>query len=635
MMRVKKFFRQGIYALLLALFLAGTSIPARASEDIEAAEVSPQGPLTYTSFKASASPKQLAKGKFVVEVRGLSCDSGIKQVRMQVYSKTDKSNSHTYTAEKKSSGRYRVAVNIANHKMQLGKYKIKVVVTDKDGEKIALPELATYDFSLNKGTTSVKLNKAEKKVTMRLSGASVPGGIEKVEFYVHAKKTGAKESDVFAAVLDKKTGEYTAVTKISKLSSSFPGTYVARAKVYAACGVTKLLDEQEFVVSGCDGKLSVKLADEDAGTYRLKVSSLASPSGIEKVQFKVWRDSKKNAVFYDAKGSGDSRSFTMKLTDFDGSLGKYSVQAIVTMGNGKVSTVASDTFRPELTDYLYMLKPEKNITRKICIKNISRKGNITFAVWSDKNGKDDLTSYKAVRKGDTAKITFKNSALKHAGKVYIAAYVNGKEIKTISVKIPASDLEKNGWYYEKYNGKVYKFYYKNGSRVKNLTKILNIGNSEDLYIEVNRRCCTVTVFARDGKKDYIIPVISFACSVGKASTPTPRGTYYTDRKHRWKVLMGPSYGQYATHVMGGVYFHSVAGSSRSVHNLRASDYNRLGSPASHGCIRLCVRDAKWIYDHCALKTKVKIFDSSYKGPLGKPKTIKISGNYDPTDPALH
>ena len=134
-------------------------------------------------------------------------------------------------------------------------------------------------------------------------------------------------------------------------------------------------------------------------------------------------------------------------------------------------------------------------------------------------------------------------------------------------------------------------------KVKNLTKVLGIGKNEDLYIEVNRRHCTVTVFAKDGKKGYIIPVISFACSVGKASTPTPRGTYYTDRKHRWKVLMGPSYGQYATHVVGGIYFHSVAGSSR---------------------------------------TKVKIFDSSSKGPLGKPKTIKISAStkYDPTDPAV-
>ena len=28
------------------------------------------------------------------------------------------------------------------------------------------------------------------------------------------------------------------------------------------------------------------------------------------------------------------------------------------------------------------------------------------------------------------------------------------------------------------------------------------------------------------------------------------------------------------------------------YNLSAAEYNKLGSPASHGCVRLCVRDAK-------------------------------------------
>lgn len=697
-MQVKKYFRQGIYALLISLFLTGISAPVRAAEDtgsadevnsvadagateetekpkeaekpeetekteesgepedvdkpemeVKTAEESGSEPTTPTEpetpkkesvtcsdFQTSASKKQLAKGNFVVEVRGLACDSGIKQVRIQVYSKDDKSNSYTYTAKKKSSGRYRVTVDIARHKNQLGVYKAKLVVVDKKGKKKTLSQLATYDFSVNKGITSAELNKTEKKVSLKLADASVPGGIKKVEFSVYAKKDGAKKAQVFSADLNKKTGEYTATVKLGKLSADSTGVYVARAKIYAACGVNKSLDKQEFVVSDCSGKLSVALADENAGTYRLRASDLSAPSGIKKVQFKVWTGSKKSAVIFDAKGSGNARSYTMSLTALKGSLGKYHVQLLVTMGNGKISTVASDTFKPDLTDYLYVLKPEKNNTRKIYMKNISQKGKVTFRVWSDKKGKDDLVSYKASRSGNTAKVTFKTRDLKHSGKVYVAAYVAGKKVKTISIKIPASDMKKNGWYYEKYNGKTYKFYYKNDSKVKNLTKILKLGKNESLYIEVNRRKCTVTVYARDGKKGYIIPVAAFACSVGKAGTPTPRGTYYTDRKHRWKVLMGPSYGQYATHVVGGVYFHSVAGSSRSVHNIKASNYNRLGSPASHGCIRLCVRDAKWIYDHCALKTKVKIFDSSHSGPLGKPKTIKISGstNYDPTDPAV-
>lgn len=187
---------------------------------------------------------------------------------------------------------------------------------------------------------------------------------------------------------------------------------------------------------------------------------------------------------------------------------------------------------------------------------------------------------------------------------------------------------KTGWFYE--GG--YKFYYKSGVKQLDLDGILPKQSS--YYIKVNRKQCTVTVYAKDGKNGYIIPVKRFACSVGLASTPTPKGTFYTPAKYRWHVLMGPSYGQYCTRIKGSILFHSVAGRNMTSYNLNARDYNKLGKPASHGCVRLNVRDAKWIYDYCPLKTKVTIYDSSNPGPLGKPKTIKIPAGqtWDPTDP---
>ncbi|MFV0528662.1 MAG: L,D-transpeptidase family protein [Lachnospiraceae bacterium] len=155
-------------------------------------------------------------------------------------------------------------------------------------------------------------------------------------------------------------------------------------------------------------------------------------------------------------------------------------------------------------------------------------------------------------------------------------------------------------------------------------------------IEVNRKQCMITVFARDTNGVYSIVVKAFACSVGMPSTPTPTGNYTTTRSNRWKMLMGPSWGQYATHVTGGIYFHSVAGLTPSVYNVIPGEYNKLGGPASHGCIRLTVADAKWIYDNVGNGSPVVIFDSNDTGIFDKPATIKIPGsqNWDPTDPAV-
>lgn len=42
--------------------------------------------------------------------------------------------------------------------------------------------------------------------------------------------------------------------------------------------------------------------------------------------------------------------------------------------------------------------------------------------------------------------------------------------------------------------------------------------------------------------------------------------------------------------------------------LKTGSYTGLGKRASHGCIRLMVDDAKWIYDNCGKGTEVVIYE---------------------------
>ena len=59
---------------------------------------------------------------------------------------------------------------------------------------------------------------------------------------------------------------------------------------------------------------------------------------------------------------------------------------------------------------------------------------------------------------------------------------------------------------------------------------------------------------------------------------------------------------YWSSIGGGSFFHSVLYASRSYPN-RITD-GRLGMYISHGCIRMPLADAKWIYDNCAPGTAV-------------------------------
>ena len=150
-------------------------------------------------------------------------------------------------------------------------------------------------------------------------------------------------------------------------------------------------------------------------------------------------------------------------------------------------------------------------------------------------------------------------------------------------------------------------------------------------IQVNRSTNVVTVFDANGE-----PIKAMTCSTGGANTPL--GTYSTGGKYRWWELDGPCWGQYCTRITGHVLFHSVW--YYAINNPAAQStvqYNKLGTPASHGCVRLTVADSKWIYDNCPTGTKVNIIDGTEENdPLGKPKTIQVSTasrtGWDPTDP---
>lgn len=149
-------------------------------------------------------------------------------------------------------------------------------------------------------------------------------------------------------------------------------------------------------------------------------------------------------------------------------------------------------------------------------------------------------------------------------------------------------------------------------------------------IRINKATNVVTVY-RNGAPDR-----AFVCSTGSA---TPIGSFNTNQKLRWHVLDGPSYGQYCTRIVGSVLFHSVWYYANGDYNSQSYvQYNKLGTTASHGCVRLTVADAKWIYENCPLGTSVTVFwGSSANDPLGKPEAIKIPARYgsrgwDPTDP---
>jgi lipoprotein-anchoring transpeptidase ErfK/SrfK len=112
---------------------------------------------------------------------------------------------------------------------------------------------------------------------------------------------------------------------------------------------------------------------------------------------------------------------------------------------------------------------------------------------------------------------------------------------------------------------------------------------------------TVTVYKGTEKVRHM------PASGGRPDSPTPLGQYYSqDRGYCfWSARFGEG-ASYWVRLVGQVLIHSVPKDSQW--RTKEEEHAKLGLPASHGCIRLDEKDAKWFYENISGGTLVIIHE---------------------------
>ncbi len=125
-----------------------------------------------------------------------------------------------------------------------------------------------------------------------------------------------------------------------------------------------------------------------------------------------------------------------------------------------------------------------------------------------------------------------------------------------------------------------------------------------------------TVYGLDENGEHTVIVRQMLCSTGTKSNPSDPGDWVlTGRKAKWCYF--PKWGghaRYWTRINSSIAFHSVIYNAVDTMALAKSSYKNLGKRVSHGCIRLTVADAKWIYDNCGEGTVVSIVENMAADP---------------------
>lgn len=130
---------------------------------------------------------------------------------------------------------------------------------------------------------------------------------------------------------------------------------------------------------------------------------------------------------------------------------------------------------------------------------------------------------------------------------------------------------------------------------------LNITSNTNFLINVDINNQKTYVYK--GKSDNWTLLKTFSCSTGIDGENTPVGSFSIKEKGEW--FFSDEYnqgGKYWSQITGDILFHSLPYSND---RNTIVDYT-INKPSSHGCIRLYLDDAKWIYENVPKDSKVII-----------------------------
>lgn len=118
------------------------------------------------------------------------------------------------------------------------------------------------------------------------------------------------------------------------------------------------------------------------------------------------------------------------------------------------------------------------------------------------------------------------------------------------------------------------------------------------------------------------------CSTGAPGTPTPVGDFRIQGKGPMFVTDYGVSARYYSAFYGNYLFHSIL-FDRTGRKLISRSVQMLGRPASHGCIRLNLYDARWLQEKVPRGTPVKILKSGKPGMVRSKARVEVKGKLYP------
>ena len=394
----------------------------------------------------------------------------VQEVRVPIWSDKNGQDDLTwYHADKQSDGSYKVHVDTASHKGDVGTYSVHLYYM-LDGKRTYITETtATVPESQVTGKLTIT-NQTSNGFDVVVTNVSGGGkAVQEVRVPIWSDKDGQDDLTWYHA--DKQSdGSYKVhVDKASHKGDA--GTYSVHL-YYMLNGKRTYITETTATVPESQVTGNLTINNQTSNGFDVVVTNVSGgDKEVKEVRVPIWSDKngQDDLTWYHAdKQSDGSYKVHVDTASHKGDAGTYSVHLYYMLNGKRTYITETKATVPQAT--------ESQVTGKLTINNQTSNGfdvvvtnvsgggkevkEVRVPIWSDKNGQDDLTWYHADKQSDGSYKVHVDTA-SHKGdagtySVHLYYMLNGKrtyitETKATVPQVTESQvtgkLTNNGSYY--------------------------------------------------------------------------------------------------------------------------------------------------------------------------------------------
>lgn len=418
-----------------------------------------------------------------------------------------------------------------------GQTSLQAATVPATTQDASLPQIITTKQGL-----TITVSPDQKRVKIEAKGNKFAKA-KAVSFPTWSDTKG--QDDIIWHKAKKKNGVWVSTFSVAKHKDF--GTYSVHA--YATIGKRqKAITAASFTIARPQAKLSVESTGN--GCYTVRVSNIASLSGVNNVTIPSWTNSKgkDDLVWHAATKDEDGTWFaTIEASEHGGQTGTYVSRAYIECGNGLKAYIGKVTQKVKATNYAYITGDAGSGMRTVAIKNPSKTGTIKASVWSSVSNKKDLVRYKLKKgKSNLWTVDIDCSRLKSKGAVNVEIAFGKNILASTSFKATKADL-KPSWKKAKAKLKLTTNYHKvfyHGNKPKSCQKYIMLHDTEgdgdasgvvNWWVSNGQRVAAHFIVNKDGTIVQCVPLDTIAHHAGFGDTGHNKKYGVTDESRDDKV----------------------------------------------------------------------------------------------------